>query len=214
MTTSPTPSAQTPAEERHSEAFVRYVLGLCERDKGVRADLRSGRGLPVERCNRLHRYLVPRLSEDLHPDAKRAHYAVAALIADRPRAARDADAARSADAVAVPALDWWKRPNLGASLATGVNKKLFKPSTAESDLHLMARQNTEAIHPRLPSMARYLQGHGVAVDWAVLLEDLTWWNYDRDRIATRWLESYFRVRTFDDRADTPSIDTDAPEETN
>ncbi|WP_435600221.1 type I-E CRISPR-associated protein Cse2/CasB [Streptomyces sp. C10-9-1] len=202
MTTMP---ASKPPVDRlaRQSAYVAYVLELCENKKN-RADLRSGLGKPVERSNYMHRLLVPRLKDDeaQHRDARRAHYAVASLIAGRPRATRDAEAQATTDE-AEPATsdgraqmtDWWKRPNLGASLAEAVNKKIIKPDTAEADLHLMARQSSDAIHLRLPSLTRQLLSKGVTVDWAVLLHDLTWWNRDQDRIATRWLESYFRVRT-------------------
>jgi CRISPR system Cascade subunit CasB len=195
--------------ERASDAFVAYVLDLCKVKK-TQSDLRTGLGLPVERCNYLHRYLVPRLPERMHPDARRAHYAVAALIAARPRAAREADT--HATAGGQDPVGWYRRANLGASLAEAVNKQVIKPDSAEGDLHLMARQSSGAIHPRLPALTRHLLTGGVAVDWAVLLEDLAWWNRDRDKIATRWLESYFRTvsaetEPHDTSSENPGPDT-------
>ncbi|WP_405814405.1 type I-E CRISPR-associated protein Cse2/CasB [Streptomyces sp. NBC_01390] len=204
MTSSSPPKTVKQTQIEQCDAFVGYVLGLCQ-DKKTQAELRTGLGLPVERCTYLHRYLVPRLPERQHPDARRARYAVAALIAGRPRTARDADAAAHATAAEAgagePVPEWWKRPNLGVSLAQAVNKRALKPASAEGDLHLMTRQSSDAIHPRLPSLTRHLLSSGVRVDWAVLLDDLSWWNHDRDRIATRWLESYFRTRTPDDSHD-------------
>ncbi|MFF5538629.1 type I-E CRISPR-associated protein Cse2/CasB [Streptomyces cinerochromogenes] len=189
----PVSAAGTPpnnGSERASDTFVTYILDLCKVKK-TQADLRTGLGLPVDRCNYLHRYLVPRLPEQMHPDTRRAHYAVAALIAARPRAAREADTHAATGGQPKP--PWYQRANLGASLAEAVNKQIIKPDSAEGDLHLMARQSSGAIHPRLPALTRHLLTAGVAVDWAVLLEDLAWWNRDRDRIATRWLEAYFRT---------------------
>ncbi|MFE9258603.1 type I-E CRISPR-associated protein Cse2/CasB [Streptomyces sp. NPDC006879] len=198
------PPSKPPVDRlARQSAFVADVLKWCENKKN-RADLRSGLGKPVERSNYMHRLLVPRLmGEDAqHQDARRAYYAVASLIAGRPRAARDAEVRAAAEEAesgtphaGTQRLDWWKRPNLGASLAEAVNKKIIKPDTAEADLHLMARQSSEAIHLRLPALTRQLLGKGVNLDWAVLLHDLTWWNRDQDRIATRWLEGYFRDRT-------------------
>ncbi|PKT72347.1 type I-E CRISPR-associated protein Cse2/CasB [Streptomyces populi] len=184
---------------------------MCE-SNGARAALRRGLGLPVERCNYLHRYLVPRLPERLHPDAKRAHYAVAALIAARPRAARNATPVSAENENA--AADWYARPNLGAALGQAVNKKVLKPTTAESALHLMCRQSTGTIHPALPALTRQLLNGGIAIDWAVLLEDLAWWNRDRDRIATRWLEAYFRITSVEQAPvdDTSPQSTDVTEE--
>ncbi|MYV93089.1 type I-E CRISPR-associated protein Cse2/CasB, partial [Streptomyces sp. SID1034] len=95
------------------------------------------------------------------------------------------------------------RPNLGASLADAVNRGLFKPGSAEADLHLMARQSSDSLHQRLPSLTQRILKGGVPLDWAVLLNDLAWWNHRRDQIATRWLESYFRVRTTEDDTTQP-----------
>ncbi|WGD39818.1 type I-E CRISPR-associated protein Cse2/CasB [Streptomyces cathayae] len=207
MTVSASASAPPEKPTRPSERFVVYVHGLCE-SKRARAELRRGLGLPVERCNYLHRYIVPWMSDankDVHSDTRRAHYAVAALIAARPRTAREmpaSDAARSGGAGGRRA-----RANLGFALGQAVKKGVLKPATAESALHLMSRQSTDAIHPGLPALTRQLLSGGVAVDWAVLLEDLSWWNRDRDRIATAWLESYFRTTTAEPAPD----DTDHPE---
>lgn len=206
MTSTPAP-LQNKKQQRFDkyDAFVAYITDLCDKSTKAQADLRTGLGRPLERCTYLHRYLVPRLPQQEYPqqqydDWRRAHYAVASLIAARPRAARDADraAAREADPTA-DAAEWWKRPNFGASLAQAVNGKLLKPDTAEGDLHLMVRQSSDAVQQRLPSLTRHLLGRGVSIDWSVLLDDLIWWNADRDRVATRWLEAYFRVRTLEDR---------------
>lgn len=79
------------------EGFVAYVRKICQTKK-TQSDLRRGLGLPVERCSQAHRYLVPVMGHArLHRESERAHYAIAALIAARPRVARDADAAVAAE---------------------------------------------------------------------------------------------------------------------
>jgi CRISPR system Cascade subunit CasB len=201
MTLSAPVPATTKKPPRPSERFAAYVFGLCE-SKRTRAELRRGLGLPVERCNYLHRYLVP-WTADAHPDAKRAHYAVAALIAARPRTARDLPAPGAADSEGGGARR--ARANLGAALGQAVTRGVLKPATAESALHLMSRQSADAVHPGLPALTRQLLTGGIPVDWAVLVEDLSWWNRDRDRIATAWLESYFRITS----AQTAPDDTGA-----
>ncbi|WP_327713737.1 type I-E CRISPR-associated protein Cse2/CasB (plasmid) [Streptomyces sp. NBC_00464] len=203
--TRPTGPPQTDDEPRYSEKYVNHIKELCARDHRARAALRSAVARPVERSPRSHAYLVRRLPDNLYPDDKRAYYAIAALIADRPRLARDTEAANRQEgepgpATGVAVRGWWKRPTLGTALADGVNKRLMKPNTAESDLHLMARQSSEALHTRLPSLLRHLQSGGVQIDWPVLLENLAWWDRDRDRIATRWMESYFSTLHDDDSA--------------
>jgi CRISPR system Cascade subunit CasB len=198
------------------DAFVAYVVDLCGRDRKARADLRSGLGRPLERCDYMHRYLVPRLPtperRDWYDDRRRAHYTVASLLAARPPIARDADAA-AADENAPEPVDWWTRPDLGMSLGWGVNKQVLKANTTEDDLHLMVRQSTEAMQQRLPALTRHLLGRGLTIDWSVLLDDLSRWNSDRDRIATRWLDSYFRVRDREETADQkPDDDTNEQKE--
>ncbi|MHB9858134.1 type I-E CRISPR-associated protein Cse2/CasB [Streptomyces sp. YIM S03343] len=194
--TSPTPTTPAPPQQhQRSDRFVAYVYGLCANNR-TRAELRRGLGLPVVRCNYLHRYLVPFISrnhgERISVDRRRAYYAVAALIAARPRAARTTEPPGRADAQ--PAASWYARPNLGAALGEAVVKGILKEGSADSALHLMTRQSADAVHPGLPSLARQLANGGVQLDWAVLLEDLAFWNQYRDQIATRWLESYFRIR--------------------
>lgn len=205
--TDSTPAAPAPpvsSTVRVSDRFVAYVHQVCESNQ-ARAVLRRGLGLPVERCNHMHRYLVPWLrdhDDPHHADVRRAYYAVASLIAARPRSARDATPGHSGS------LSWYERSNLGASLGQAVAKGVLKENSAESALHLMARQSSDAVHPGLPALVRQLLGGGVTVDWAVLLEDLAWWNRSRDRIATRWLESYFRTAD----GTTDPADSDSAEE--
>ncbi|MDX3180484.1 type I-E CRISPR-associated protein Cse2/CasB [Streptomyces sp. ME02-7008A-1] len=182
-----TDSTAAAAPPKH-DRFISYVHELCQ-DNRTRAELRRGLGLTVERCNYMHRYLVPWLhqyDDVTYPDTRRAYYGVASLIAARPRIARQTDAADT------PATAWYLRPNLGSALGEAVRKDVIKAGTAESALHLMSRQSSDAVHRTLPSLTRQLLSGGIAVDWAVLLKDLSWWTQDRDVIATRWLDQYFR----------------------
>jgi CRISPR system Cascade subunit CasB len=181
-------------------------MRLC-RDKGAQAALRSGIGRTVEHCHRMHRYLVPLTAPHLHPAARQAHYTVAALVAARPRTTRDADQATKPDPAqppenpAVPGGDpatstaqpWSRSTNLGTSLAEGVRCGALKDDSAEAELHLLTRQSAQTMLRRLPALTRHLQTGGATIPWAVLLEDLTWWDRDRDRIVTRWFDSYFRT---------------------
>ncbi|GAA4781649.1 type I-E CRISPR-associated protein Cse2/CasB [Streptomyces ziwulingensis] len=207
--TDSTPAAPAPpvsSPVRVSDRFIAYVHQVCESNQ-ARAALRRGLGLPVERCNHMHRYLVPWLrdhDDPHHADVRRAYYAVASLIAARPRSARDTTPGHGGS------LSWYERSNLGASLGQAVAAGVLKENSAESALHLMTRQSSDAVHPGLPALVRQLLLGGVAVDWAVLLEDLAWWNRSRDRIATRWLESYFRTAdgTTDPAGSDPAQEND------
>ncbi|MFD3680388.1 type I-E CRISPR-associated protein Cse2/CasB [Streptomyces sp. NPDC058613] len=216
MTTSMAGSASRVSRQQRAEEFVREVLELCAGSKRAQADLRSGLGLPYDRCQRMHRHLMRLVPDGMRqPEARRPYYVVASLIAARSRRTRDEDAERDATPPqATPSSErsqaaglggagaaaWWQRPNLGATLAGAVNQKLMAAGSAESELHLLARVGSDSLHARLPALIGQVHGRGVVVDWAVLLEDLAWWDYSQDRIVTRWLESYFRTRDFAERA--------------
>lgn len=212
MTTPKTATLQGSFDrQQRAQEFVRQVLEVCAGSKRAQADLRSGLGLPYDRCQRMHRHLMRLVPEqNRHPEARRPYYVVAALIAARSRGVRDEDAERNSAAPAQgdtspsepggTAQSWWQRPNLGASLAEAVNLGALAAGSAESELHLLARIGSESLHSRLPALVGQINGRGVVLDWAVLLDDLAGWDYSQDRIATRWLESYFRVRDAAERA--------------
>ncbi|QRV39134.1 type I-E CRISPR-associated protein Cse2/CasB (plasmid) [Streptomyces californicus] len=199
-----TDSTAAAAPLKH-DRFISYIHTLCQ-DNRTRAELGRGLGLPVERCNYMHRYLVPWLHQHddvSYPDTRRAYYSVASLIAARPRAARHTEPADTS------ATAWYLRPNLGVALGEAVRRDVMKAGTAESALHLMSRQSSDAVHRTLPSLTRQLLGEGIAVDWSVLLKDLSWWTQNRDVIATRWLDQYFRRSI---PTGTPDTTTTLPEE--
>ncbi|MFE3864784.1 type I-E CRISPR-associated protein Cse2/CasB [Streptomyces goshikiensis] len=212
--TTPETAMRRGSSEPHQRAqeFVSQVLEVCAGSKRAQADLRSGLGLPYDRCHRMHRHLMRLVPEgNRHPEGRQPYYVVAALIAARSRRAREEDAERNPAASPAPEDDqrpgaggalqsWWQRPNLGASLAESVNQQLVAAGSAESELHLLARIGSHSLHSRLPALIGQITGRGVVLDWAVLLDDLAGWDYNQDRIATRWLESYFRVRDFAERA--------------
>ncbi|WP_238782975.1 type I-E CRISPR-associated protein Cse2/CasB [Streptomyces monomycini] len=215
MSSTPSAPAARPSQQRASDRFIAYVQQLCASNR-TRAELRRGLGLPVDRCNYLHRYLVPFLApthgKQVPREQRRAYYAVAALIAARPRAVRDTEPAGWHEGR--PPENWFARANLGACLGRAAADGVLKARSAEGVLHLMCQQSAESIHPGLPALTRQLANGGVAVDWAVLLEDLARWDRDRDRIATRWLESYFRVLHAENPADltVPNALNDSTEE--
>lgn len=206
MSTSGSWRASRDDRRARRERFVAEITLLCA-DHGTRADLRSGLGRPVKQCGRMHRYLARRVPENSY--GEHAFYAVAALIADRPRAILDAQSAIAAkptdteagrarnpgntdDGAKAAAAPWERRPNLGTSLALAVRAGM-KEGSAESHLRLLTRQSFTSVHPRLHSLVRYAQDKGAEVDWAVLLDDLVGWDTDRDAVATRWLQSFYRT---------------------
>jgi hypothetical protein len=221
----------TEQRRAHYDEFVAEIIGLCA-VTGVRADLASGRGRPVEQCERMQRYLAARTARF---GARRAHYTVASLIALQPDLARHggsytpelphpvpggmpggprppapaaaiggglsgppaAAGASPGDDDPVPdgktaGLPWRGRPSLGTSLALAVIRHGFKQHRMDDRLRTLTRLPAALLHPRLVPLAAHLYGRGAGrLDFAVLLEDLAWWDYDRLDIAARWREHYF-----------------------
>lgn len=217
------------AERReHYDTFVADVLTLCA-DRGVRADLRTGRGRPLTQCPRLHQHLARRVAGH---GAKRAHYTVASLIAlthaatgssRHPPKPPETDHLGTASLLpapqtatgqpapplhavqpdtqesgaAQPAPRWRTRPNLGATLAIAAHRRVLNAATTPQRLHTLTRLSADLLHPRLPALADRLAAARLPLDFAVLLEDLAWWDVDRDEIATRWLEAFYLTRPTD-----------------
>jgi CRISPR system Cascade subunit CasB len=187
------------------DQFVAGVRALC-RDAGAQQALRRALAKPVEEVPaRTHAVLlrgglITYDGEDVEGRRRRrAWYAVAALIAARPRAEREADRADAEpeDAAPVTGLDP-RGTTLGGSLAQAVTRQKgggdgIKENGAESRLHLAVRQDTDGIHRMLPGLARQIGGAGVALDYGQLLRDLDRWEFSRDRVVTRWLEDYYRT---------------------
>ncbi|MET7574934.1 type I-E CRISPR-associated protein Cse2/CasB [Streptomyces sp. NPDC005492] len=87
---------------------------------------------------------------------------------------------------------WRARPNLGTTLALAVARHGFKQNRMDDRVRTLTRLPTTLLHPRLWTLTAHLNSRGAArLDFAVLLEDLAWWDYDRLPIADRWTESYF-----------------------
>ncbi|MET8010442.1 type I-E CRISPR-associated protein Cse2/CasB [Streptomyces sp. NPDC005271] len=198
------PESRIASLERY-DRFVAAVQTQCA-DPGTQQALRRGLAKPVDEVPaRTHAALLRGglVPDDARGPKRRAYYAVAALIAARPRAQRLADAdstdATGAAAVVVPSATTRFRPSgtsLGESLALAVTRRGtegIKEDGAEARLHLMVRQEADGIHRMLPAVLRQLGSAGVAADYGCLLRDLIVWHHYRDSVATRWLEDFYRT---------------------
>ncbi|MBX6765662.1 MAG: type I-E CRISPR-associated protein Cse2/CasB [Actinomadura rubrobrunea] len=175
QTTAVHPSLERPRQ------FVAEVLTLCE-DPGRRSALRSGLGRPLDECHRMHKVIAAKVPED-RDTRQRAYYAVAAMIASLPPQARGE-----------PPADTPAGRNFGQCLAEGVGRGVLRESAAEARLDLLTRQSVDGLHRHLPAVVRILADSPSAIDWAQLLLDLQRWEDNRDQIARRWLQSFYRTR--------------------
>ncbi|MEV7737852.1 type I-E CRISPR-associated protein Cse2/CasB [Streptomyces sp. NPDC088921] len=208
----------TTAQRRvHYDDFVHQVITLCQVN-GIRADLNSGFGRPVEECSRMPEHLTRHIAGF---GARRAHYTVASLIAlnrdlpyedapyqpERPTAVAGRNPDTTAPAAATAPADghlvpppaaspaqrpWRSRPDLGTHLAIAVARYGFKEATMTNRVKTLTRLDTALLHPRLWTLTGHLNSRGAArLDFAVLLEDLAWWDDDHLETAARWRENYF-----------------------
>ncbi|MER6561924.1 type I-E CRISPR-associated protein Cse2/CasB [Streptomyces sp. NPDC001027] len=165
----------------HCDAYVAAVRDLCTTPQ-IRAALETGRGRPVNDCQRLHPFLS-RLTRN-QPD-RRAHYTLACLIAhERPSRHPTTPAPDPGQPCA-----WHARPTLGATLARAAHGRTDGPH--ERTLQVLIRLSEDMIHRRLPGMTRHLLGTGCPPDFAVLLSDLTYWTSNRPSVATRWQDDFY-----------------------
>jgi CRISPR system Cascade subunit CasB len=234
----PTPETTVAADRRpvsprdfdlaRYDEYVDRVRRLCGESSGAQSALRAGLGKPVtEVPARMHAAilrpgLIRENTEGRAAEHKeRAYYAVAALIAARPRAQRLAETLDPAtpSTVSEPTAgeDGPGSPgegpgdeaagsgvgsgfrsdgtSLGETLALDAGRRSpveLKSGAAESRLHLLVRQDLDGVHRMLPSVFRWLHSSGVSPDYACLLRDLTDWRYGQDAVATRWLQGFYR----------------------
>lgn len=186
-----------------ARAFVASIEGICARDPGARAALRSGLGKPLDEVHRMHRIvepLLPATAGDV--DTQRAFYTVASLIAAQKsevlRAARNAPDGDTEAAEGDERPDAAPSPHgtsLGRTFSAAVTlPQGIRESAAETRLNLLTRQSPSGLHRHLPAAVRHLCDKRTPPDWAQLLVDLRAWPRDRKSIGRRWLQDFYRAR--------------------
>ncbi|MEU4885553.1 MULTISPECIES: type I-E CRISPR-associated protein Cse2/CasB [Streptomyces] len=243
MSTGTPPDDPATARRRQRLAYTAWIEQICRSDPGARTALRSGLRRDIDDVPRMHRLVTRWLPQGRAVSAteQRAYYAVAAMIADRPRSslgtaapAPDDDTAHEDTAPA--GTDSEKSPgdsdsdgaasqkttarygdSLGMAFALAVTTgpgrdREMRESTAEARLNLLTRQSTNGLHRHLPAAVRYLRDLAVPVDWAQLLDDLIAWPAHSGRISRRWLQDYYRLRAADLRAKAEDGDRQELEE--
>ncbi|MFG2441064.1 type I-E CRISPR-associated protein Cse2/CasB [Streptomyces sp. NPDC048508] len=219
--TSP-PTAPPSNRQALYRKYVDAMTQRCGTDPGVRVALRKGLRRGLNDVAPLHRIVAAWLPEQRSDDEERAFYAVAAMIADRPRhtfnasndgalptdeetsstsTADELDTARNQEPAAVqnqPPLARGRRDSLGASFARAVTshagQSAVREDTAEARLNLLTRQSMDGLHRHLPGSVRLLRGSDTDIDYAVLLADLVAWPQHSKAISRRWLQDFYRVK--------------------
>ncbi|ACU96433.1 type I-E CRISPR-associated protein Cse2/CasB [Saccharomonospora viridis] len=159
--------------------FVQHIVDRCD-DLGVRADLRSGVAIPIDRAPRMHAH-VARWTRDDYPYETAARYTVAALIAYKPEGAIPDESPG----------------NLGASLALATH---LVADTRERLLHMVTSQPPSRMPVTVARVVAQLRDGEIPVDFVRLCDDLNAWPWRRRDITRRWMQSYYRhtIPTNDD----------------
>ena len=160
-----------------------FVAAMCRiTDPGDRAALRKGlKLLPEQVPAATHRVVAGKLFTQ-HQGFERAAYAVAAMIA---MTGRRIDADESANP-----------RNLGTMMAEAVTQNMLRPSSADSRLSLLTRQDQYGLIRYLPAVVRQTATPWTQADFAMLLKQLAYWDsyYNKQQTGKRWLQSYYRAR--------------------
>jgi len=192
---------------KEADRLARVITELVKRNPGDRSLLRHSLSLtPEEVAVGVHRIIVPLLPKDTDhdPQAERAYYAVAALIAAQPRPARDQagteEAPEGDTGEAVPGIADDGKPggparsrnNLGYSLARAIHAG-GNAKSLEDRLQLLARQDAEGVYRHLPRLILQLRGDQVRIDWGVLIRDLARWERAPRQVAKEWAQDFYRT---------------------
>jgi CRISPR system Cascade subunit CasB len=167
---------------KSATAFVDYIVA-CSTDRGSRAALRSGLGRTVNDATRMHAYLAP-WSNSERPHEETVRYTVAALIAHNTDSAIPSEPAG----------------NIGTSIA---RCSKLAPATREKTVHLLARQSAAQLCRMLTGVVVQVRNTGTPVDFAQLLDDVTYWPWRHKDTSRQWLQSYYRNVTANE-PDTPA----------
>lgn len=155
-----------------ADAFVRHCVTVADTPAG-RAQLRSALGRGPDTAHRVHNVIAPFTSDDDTEEQITPLYTVAALIGLSPN----------------DAIPDETPGNLGNSLA----RSGLSTATSERHAHLLSRQTATGLPRHVTTVVRALRSGDTPVDFVQLLRDMGAWPWNSNRIAARWLRSYYRA---------------------
>lgn len=150
----------------------RYLRLLADQPAAA-ADLRSGLGRQPVECDRMHRWVAGFVPEDLLDTGReRAVYAVASLSSAYRQVGES-------------------EKSLGASLAELARNGGHSEAGVTTRLHQLVRApDSESLVRQLPPTVSAIAASGGDISWAWLAADIDRWDFDRSRVARRWLRDF------------------------
>ena len=153
--------------------FIGYLTSLNESgNRGALADLR--RGLSGEPWNevKMHKYVVPKLTDSMYPWDQKVYYMVAALFASNPNTGGKGD--------------------MGETMA---HLSLITDSqSVESRFISLLDAHPDDLFDRLRYTVSLLKSKEISVDWYKLCHDLKRWNDPERSTQNRWSRSYWKMK--------------------
>ena len=179
---------QTPTREQAFAAFLDRLNK--EQDRGALAALRRGLGKPPGQASEMYRYIVRWLSSSEATPyitwREEVYYLVASLFALYP------------ESTWPPGQGPGYQRNLGASFAQleqtsnqGRQGDGKQASSVERRFVALLNSNSEDMHTHLRHAISLLKAKDVAIDWAVLLGDLLWWDSYSRRVQRQWARAFW-----------------------
>ena len=150
--------------------FIGYLLNLAKEgkeDRGALADLRSGLGRKPGEMARVHKYVVPYLSDKSYND--HWYYVLATLFGSFPKHRKK----RSLGAAFQPL----------RSLSNSMEARFVALLNAHSD----------DLDDHLRHAVSLLKSHEQPIDWFRLFEDLLQWEHPEGHVQLRWARDFYKA---------------------
>lgn len=176
------------------------VLPVLGRRAAVRAALGHTPGTP--RTFAAYREISRFLPEAPTRRQEHAFITVAALLCAQPASNRHQE----------KLADTSDQRSLGDRCARAVNNGRIAEKTMEARLHQLCRGDAAAVYRQLPGLVHQLRGIGVQINWVELIDDLAAWDGAREQIAARWIREFYRARTAESAATSPTTSENPEEE--
>lgn len=166
--------------------FVGHLQRLNTRqNRGALAALRRGLGKRLGEEGDSLRIFYRYLPQGVERQAEDSYYLIASIFALYP------------DTPSYPENTPAYQRNLGASFA-GLEKNQGQgnsdpnaTSSTERRFVALLNSNSEDLHTPLRQAVGLLKSKAVAIDWAVLLGDLQWWDSDSRRVQRQWARAFW-----------------------
>lgn len=172
--------------ERRQEEFINYLLGLAkegQRDSGALAELRSGLGKKPGEMSRVHRHVVPFLTEGKYWQ-DRWYYLVATLFGLHPM---------HKDSNVIEADGRIRREDYTVGTSFGeVWMERGHVESIEARFIALINADPDDLDDHLRHAISLLKAHEKPLDWRRLFSDiLNWGNQDKE-VQRKWARDFYK----------------------